>query len=102
MLLPDTDRDTAVQVAERVRTAIGDLRVLEGDSSVSASCGIAVFPQDAPDAALLIRNADRALYRAKANGRNRVEVFTLDAAPEGEPPTQATIASKDGTARAAT
>jgi diguanylate cyclase (GGDEF)-like protein len=48
MLLPDTDRDTAVQVAERVRTAIGDLRVLEGDSSVSASFGIAVFPEDAP------------------------------------------------------
>jgi len=102
MLLPDTDRDTAVQVAERVRTAIGDLRVLEGDSSVSASFGIAVFPEDAPDAARLVRNADRALYRAKANGRNRVEVFTLEAAPEGEPPTQAAIASKDGTARAAT
>jgi len=102
MLLPDTDRDTAVQVAERVRTAIGDLRVLEGDSSVSASFGIAVFPEDAPDAARLVRNADRALYRAKANGRNRVEVFTLDAAPEGEPPTQATSVSKDGTARAAT
>lgn len=102
MLLPDTDRDTAVQVAERVRTAIGDLRVLEGDSSVSASFGIAVFPEDAPDAARLIRNADRALYRAKANGRNRVEVFTLEPAPESEPPTQAAIAPKDGTARAAT
>ena len=102
MLLPDSDRDTAVQVAERVRTAIGDLRVLEGDSSVSASFGIAVFPEDAPDAARLVRNADRALYRAKANGRNRVEVFTLEAAPEGEPPTRAAIASKDGTARAAT
>ena len=46
MLLPDTDRDTAVQVAERVRTAIGDLRVLEGDSSVSASFGIAVNRND--------------------------------------------------------
>jgi len=102
MLLPDTDRDTAVQVAERVRTAIGDLRVLEGDSSVSARFGIAVFPEDAPDAARLVRNADRALYRAKANGRNRVEVFTLEGAHAGEPPTQAAIASKDGTARAAT
>jgi hypothetical protein len=43
-----------------------------------------------------------ALYRAKANGRNRVEVFSLEGAHEGEPPTQAAIASKDGTARAAT
>jgi GGDEF domain-containing protein len=74
-------------VAERVRTGIGDLRVLEGDSSVSSNFGIAVFPEDAPDAARLVRNADRALYRAKANGRNRVEVFTLEGAREGEPPT---------------
>jgi diguanylate cyclase (GGDEF)-like protein len=97
MLLPDTDRDIAVQVAERVRTAIRDLRVLEGDSNVSASFGIAVFPEDAPDAARLVRNADRALYRAKANGRNRVEVFTLDAAPEGEPRDEGPIASRSRT-----
>jgi len=84
MLLPDADRETTLQVAERVRTAIADINVLEGDSAVTASFGVAVFPEDAPDAARLVRNADRALYRAKANGRNRVEMFTLDAATEGE------------------
>jgi diguanylate cyclase (GGDEF)-like protein len=85
MLLPDADRETTLQVAERVRTAIADINVLEGDSAVTASFGVAVFPEDAPDAARLVRNADRALYRAKANGRNRVEMFTLDAATEDEP-----------------
>jgi predicted signal transduction protein with EAL and GGDEF domain len=45
---------------------------------------VAVFPEDAPDAARLVRNADRAMYRAKANGRNRIEMFTLDDATEGE------------------
>ena len=63
---------------------IADIRVLERDSNVTASFGVAVFPEDAPDAARLVRNADRALYRAKANGRDRVEVFTLDAVHEDE------------------
>jgi diguanylate cyclase (GGDEF)-like protein len=84
MLLPDADRETTLQVAERVRKAITGINVLEGDSAVTASFGVAVFPEDAPDAARLVRNADRAMYRAKANGRNRVEMFTLDAATEGE------------------
>jgi len=57
--------------------------ILGGDSAVTASFGVAVFPEDAPDAARLVRNADRAMYRAKANGRNRVEMFTLDADTEG-------------------
>ena len=92
MLLPDAGRETTLQVAERVRTAIADINVLEGDSAVTASFGVAVFPEDAPDAARLVRNADRALYRAKANGRNRVEVFALDPATEGEP-SSGTIAS---------
>ena len=37
MLLPDADRETTLQVAERVRTAIADINVLEGDSAVTAS-----------------------------------------------------------------
>ena len=97
MLLPDADRETTLQVAERVRTAIADINVLEGDSAVTASFGVAVFPEDAPDAARLVRNADRALYRAKANGRNRVEMFTLDAGPEGARPVEASTAGEDGT-----
>src|SRR6266508_3727355 len=61
MILPATGREAA-EVAERV----------------TASFGVAVFPDDASDATHLVRNADRALYRAKANGRNRIEVFPLD------------------------
>jgi diguanylate cyclase (GGDEF)-like protein len=97
MLLPDADRETTLQVAERVRKAIADINVLEGDSAVTASFGVVVFPEDAPDAARLVRNADRALYRAKANGRNRVEMFTLDAGPEGARPVEASTAGEDGT-----
>ncbi|HEU4831094.1 MAG TPA: diguanylate cyclase [Actinomycetota bacterium] len=84
MLLPDADRETTLKVAERVRTAIANINVVGGDSAVTASFGVAVFPEDAPDAARLVRNADRAMYRAKANGRNRVEVFTVDDATQRE------------------
>jgi diguanylate cyclase (GGDEF)-like protein len=90
ILLPDTGRDAAVGVCERLRTAFAEIRVLEGDRSVTASFGVAVFPEDAPDATRLVRNADRALYRAKANGRNRVEVFSLDLSSDGEPRDRAT------------
>jgi predicted signal transduction protein with EAL and GGDEF domain len=42
------------------------------DRAVTASIGIAVFPNDAVDRETLLRLADRALYTAKAGGRNLV------------------------------
>jgi diguanylate cyclase (GGDEF)-like protein len=40
---------------------------------ITVSIGLATLPDDPTDSATLLRNADRALYRAKSNGRNRVE-----------------------------
>ena len=75
LLLPDTGRDQAVVVAEKVREAVASLGLSEIAQPVTASLGIAAIPDDAGDADTLIRAADRALYAAKANGRNRVELF---------------------------
>jgi diguanylate cyclase (GGDEF)-like protein len=44
--------------------------------SVTASVGIAIFPQDGDDPHMLLRNADTAMYRGKRRGRNTYEVFT--------------------------
>ncbi|MEG3193938.1 GGDEF domain-containing protein, partial [Lysobacter sp. D1-1-M9] len=74
-VLPDTGAEAGAQVAERVRSCVEDLDlddIAEG-IQVTISIGVAeLHPADADFKALVAR-ADRALYRAKANGRNRVE-----------------------------
>ena len=50
----------------------------EHEFFTSASIGISLYPQDGCDVASLIRNADAAMYRSKAKGRNRVEAYTRD------------------------
>jgi diguanylate cyclase (GGDEF)-like protein len=74
VLLPDTPADSAVVVAERIREAMAAISVPGVDRQTTASIGIATIPEHAADGDQLIRSADRALYVAKANGRNRIEI----------------------------
>ncbi len=73
MLLASTDKQGALRVAESVRGAIATIRLPDIDR-ITASIGLAVLPDDAGEAVALVRAADRALYAAKRNGRDRVEV----------------------------
>jgi diguanylate cyclase (GGDEF)-like protein len=73
-ILPGADEAGALQLAERLRRSIEKSHVVaEGARlSVTASFGLAVWPGDGADARSLLAAADRALYAAKAAGRNRV------------------------------
>lgn len=75
ILLPDTDTEGAVKVAEKLRIEV-ERSELTGIGSITASFGVAVLPVDAIDGDELLRKADRALYAAKENGRNQVHAHT--------------------------
>lgn len=74
LLLTETDRDSAVFVAERIRQAIGgrQIRVYDEDLNVTVSIGVAMFAGGGGGLTELIDAADKALYAAKEGGRNRV------------------------------
>jgi diguanylate cyclase (GGDEF)-like protein len=81
VLLPDTTGDGAVTLAEKLRVAIRTIEVPGLERQVSASFGVATFPIDATDTESLLRVADRALYLAKHNGRDRVETAPAEEDP---------------------
>ncbi|MEM7207471.1 MAG: GGDEF domain-containing protein [Pseudomonadota bacterium] len=84
IVLKQADQSIGAMVAERVRNAVATKPIYVpdcGEIDISISCGVAdsahltLFERDCA-ARKLVENADEALYRAKQNGRNRVEVFT--------------------------
>ena len=75
VLLPETEREAARAVAERLRTAIRDTVFLRGlglSVRLSASFGLATWPDDGATSEDLLRAADGAMYRAKDGGRDAV------------------------------
>ena len=78
MILPElADNAQAALIAERVLDALRQPFQLDGHQLViTASIGISVSPDDGRDAQLLLKNADMAMYEAKAQGRNNYRFFT--------------------------
>lgn len=77
MLLQETDADTAVAVAEKIRATVEDLKVQVSGGLLqkTISIGIADFPSDSDTFWQAVKFADVALYHAKETGRNRVVRF---------------------------
>ena len=72
VVLPETDVAGAELVAEKILQAIIQSYSMEGhDLRITASIGIAVYPDHAQDSETLIKYADVAMYQAKEGGRNR-------------------------------
>lgn len=83
IILPDTDKEGAALVLERIRAEIESAHFIgeekQPSGKLTISIGFATYPLDSISKEGLIKSADNALYRAKESGRNRVE-----AANEGE------------------
>jgi diguanylate cyclase (GGDEF)-like protein len=77
VILPSTPKAATIGVAERIREAIGnhEFPVGDGTGRLTASIGVAVCPGDATTMDDLVRNADSAMYSAKADGKNRVRFY---------------------------
>jgi diguanylate cyclase (GGDEF)-like protein len=73
VLLPETGPEEALRAAERVRGAVEshDFHFTEG-GRLTCSIGISSYPGDGEEGRTLVKAADRALYMAKEQGRNRV------------------------------
>nr|WP_315483896.1 EAL domain-containing protein [uncultured Undibacterium sp.] len=79
LLLSGVDEVGAEKVAEKLLHTVNQSYVIgQYDLNVSASIGIAVYPEDGEDLETLLRNADTAMYRAKQDGRNNFRFFTQE------------------------
>jgi diguanylate cyclase (GGDEF)-like protein len=78
LLMPDSPAAIAIDRAETLRREVSALRLRFGAGQhepVTISMGLAMAPRDGDRADVLLRNADTALYAAKAAGRNRLVVY---------------------------
>lgn len=79
LILPNTNADGAARVAEKLRCAmLKGYQIDQQELFVTASIGIAVYPDDGKNFEELSQCADVAMYRAKQEGRNTYRFFTAE------------------------
>mgnify|MGYP005758179549 FL=1 len=81
VILPETTKEDAVIIAERLRKNISKITVAANEVttiSPTTSIGVAQYPYDGIDPKTLINSADTALYHSKHNGKNVVSTFSKD------------------------
>jgi diguanylate cyclase (GGDEF)-like protein/PAS domain S-box-containing protein len=84
VLLENTGEDGARRVAAKLVAAFEQpFSVADNELFVTCSVGVSLFPQDSVDLNMLIRNADVAMYQAKALGRNGYQMYAAAMSAEG-------------------
>jgi len=78
IVLPQTPQQGAVLAAERLRRAVAEELAGPDGTPITASFGVATFPQDGISAEVLLDHADQAMYAAKTLGRDRTVTFAPD------------------------
>lgn len=83
VLLPDTDREEAIAVAENIQAEIKALNIPHSASEVSDRVTVSIgintcIPCESQEPCILIKGADMALYRAKQQGRDRFLTFSVN------------------------
>jgi diguanylate cyclase (GGDEF)-like protein/PAS domain S-box-containing protein len=80
VLLSEIDRaEDAAQVAMKIIAAMSEAHFIEEyHLIVTFSIGISIYPDDADDSQIMVKNADAAMYHAKEKGRNNFQFFTPD------------------------
>ena len=80
VILPETNKPNTLIKAERIRQKIAEMPVsVDGrDIHVTVSGGIASYPTDSKNGSELVACADRAMYRSKSEGKNRVCLHSSD------------------------
>jgi len=90
IILPETSRKRAAELADRIREKVSSATFAKMESQplkkVTLSAGVATYPVDAANEESLIKKADSSLYVAKSQGRNQVVSF--------EPATKVTVTYK--------
>jgi diguanylate cyclase (GGDEF)-like protein len=85
ILMPQTDKEEAFIVAERIRNNIKEFLTRTWEKfpqpSITVSIGVSSFPEDGKDSDSLINNADLALYKAKAEGKNKTILYSKNNNP---------------------
>jgi diguanylate cyclase (GGDEF)-like protein/PAS domain S-box-containing protein len=76
VLLPATDREGAARVAQKLLDFVSKPSSVAGhEYCLTASIGVAIYPDDADDADQLLRHAEAAMHRAKQQGQSTFEFF---------------------------
>lgn len=81
VLLPETDKEAAFKLAERIRLAVSELTSADVPSRITISSGVSHL-NNWDTEKTFVKRADQALYRAKELGRNRVEIEQTELLPE--------------------